>query len=47
MDTRSGFVSLQNVHNRRVVGAWPRTPLGELTALPKPFSWVWRRSPPQ
>ena len=34
IDTRSGFVSIENVLNRKVAGALLWTALGELTALP-------------
>jgi len=29
--------------NTFAAGALPRTPLGELTALPRPLSWIWGR----
>ena len=38
------FWAHQNAKNLLVAGAPPRTPLGELTALPKPPSW-WGGAP--
>jgi len=31
-----------NVSNRQIIGASPRTPLGEIAALPRPSSWLGR-----
>ena len=33
------FLSRKNAQNAFAAGALPRTPLGELTALPRPPSW--------
>ena len=45
IDTRNVFVRLWNVVNPQVAWASPRTPLRELTALPRPSIW-WRGEHP-
>ena len=41
--TIGAFSELKIYENAFAAGAPPRTPLGELTALPRPPSWFWGR----